>query len=145
MGGTGIIHRAYHVLEEYTVLLRDGSQEEVKTERWNHRKPAKKKDEGSEYHDIEFRYFRPRDLTVISGVRPKDLVQAHFAVKSKKVPDDVLIMSRRAEDAIVINTTIETVAVNFTADNITSVLPRSFIVDVTNETTPPPEYAHEEL
>ena len=27
--GLGIVHRAYHVLEEYTVLLRDGSKEEV--------------------------------------------------------------------------------------------------------------------
>lgn len=27
--GQGIVHRAYHVLEEYTVLLRDGSKEEV--------------------------------------------------------------------------------------------------------------------
>ena len=27
--GEGIVHRAYHVLEEYTVLLRDGSKEEV--------------------------------------------------------------------------------------------------------------------
>ena len=26
----GIVHRAYHVLEEYTVLLRDGSKEEVR-------------------------------------------------------------------------------------------------------------------
>ncbi|CAE7761557.1 unnamed protein product [Symbiodinium sp. KB8] len=46
--GQGIVSRAYHVLEEYTVLLRDGSKEEVKTERWNRRKPAKKKDENSE-------------------------------------------------------------------------------------------------
>jgi len=30
--GMGIVHRAYHVLEEYTVLLRDGSREEVKTD-----------------------------------------------------------------------------------------------------------------
>lgn len=27
--GLGIVSRAYHVLEEYTVLLRDGSKEEV--------------------------------------------------------------------------------------------------------------------
>merc|ERR1712232_1303064 len=110
--GTGIIHRAYHVLEEYTVLLRDGSKEEVKTERWNKRKPAKKKDENSEYHNIEFRYFKPQELTVLSGVRPGDLVQAHFAVKTK-AEGDGLVKSRRTEEAMVINTTVSHVAVNF--------------------------------
>merc|ERR1719379_1140375 len=114
--GKGIIHRAYHVLEEYTVLLRDGSKEEVKTERWNNRKPAKKKDEGSEYHDMEFRYFKPKDLTVISGIRPGDLVQAHFAVKQKNVEESApLVKSRRSELAAVINVTIDTIAVNYTS------------------------------
>jgi hypothetical protein len=140
--GTGIIHRAYHVLEEYTVLTRDGSKEEVKTDRWNKRKPAKKKDEGSEYHDIEFRYFKPEDLKVISGVRPGDLVQANFAVKQKGSQDGVLIKSRRTEPALVINVTIETIAVNFTSDYIVSILPRDFIVGATDEAAKP---SHEEL
>ncbi|CAE7250916.1 unnamed protein product [Symbiodinium necroappetens] len=104
--GQGIVSRAYHVLEEYTVLLRDGSKEEVKTERWNRRKPAKKKDENSEYHNIEFRYFSPRELTVLSGLRPGDVVEAHFAVKKKGAAEDELIKSRRTELAVVINTTV---------------------------------------
>lgn len=141
--GTGIIHRAYHVLEEYTVLLRDGSKEEVKSDRWNNRKPAKKKDEGSEYHDMEFMYFKPKDLTVLSGIRPKDLVQAHFAVKHKgKEEDAPLVKSKRTELAVVVNVTIDTIAVNFTSDLIVSILPRDFVVDSTNETRPP---SHEEL
>lgn len=145
--GTSIIHRAYHVLEEYTVLLRDGSKEEVKTERWNNRKPAKKKDEGSEYHDMELRYFKPNELTVISGIRPGDLVQAHFAVKTKGAKDaeeSTLVKSRRTELALVINVTIATIAVNFTSDYIVSILPRDFVVDITNDTdTRPP--SHDEL
>jgi len=141
--GRGIIHRAYHVLEEYTVLLRDGSKEEVKTERWNNRKPAKKKDEGSEYHDMEFRYFSASDLTVISGIRPNDLVQAHFAVKQKNAGDNAaLVKSRRTELATVLNVTRDTIAVNFTSDFIVSILPRDFVVDTTNETRKP---SHEEL
>ncbi|CAE8692389.1 unnamed protein product, partial [Polarella glacialis] len=125
--GSGIISRAYHVLEEYTVLLRDGSKEEVKMDRWNNRKPGKKKDENSEYHDIEFRYFSNRDLTVISGVRPGDVVRAHFAVKQKGADDGELVKSQRIEDAVVINTTVPNIALNFTADHIVSVLPRDFI------------------
>jgi len=140
--GTGIIHRAYHELEEYTVLLRDGSREEVKTERWNNRKPVKKKDEGSEYHDMEFRYFKPADLKVQSGVRPGDLVQAHFAVKGKS-SDDVLIKSKRTEAAFVINVTITSIAVNFTSDFIVSILPRDFVVDTTDESCF--KATHEEL
>jgi hypothetical protein len=145
--GKGIIHRAYHVLEEYTVLLRDGSKEEVKTDRWNSRKPAKKKDEGSEYHDMEFRYFRPKDINVISGIRPKDIVQAHFAVKpakrkGKDEEDAPLVKSQKTELAVVINVTTDTIAVNFTSDLIVSILPRDFVVDTTNQTRPP---AHEEL
>eukprot|EP00930_Biecheleria_cincta_P042687 TRINITY_DN29378_c0_g1_i1.p1 TRINITY_DN29378_c0_g1~~TRINITY_DN29378_c0_g1_i1.p1 ORF type:complete len:246 (+),score=54.62 TRINITY_DN29378_c0_g1_i1:70-807(+) len=142
--GTGIVHRAYHVLEEYTVLLRDGSKEEVKTERWNRRKPAKKKDENSEYHNIEFRYFKPQELTVLSGVRPGDLVQAHFAVKTKDEENE-LVKSRRTEEALVINTTVSHVAVNFTSDHIVSILPRDFIVDLTNETLAPGRSRHTEL
>merc|ERR1712232_1380925 len=136
--GTGIIHRAYHVLEEYTVLLRDGSKEEVKTDRWHGRKPAKKKDEGSEYHDMEFRYFRPSDLTVLSGIRPGDLVQAHFAVKQRGVGEGApLVKSKRTELAAVVNVTIDAIAVNFTSDFIVSILPRDFVVDTTNETRKP--------
>jgi len=141
--GSGIIHRAYHVLEEYTVLLRDGSKEEVKSAQWNKRKPAKKKDEGSEYHDMEFRYFRPSDLTVISGIRPGDIVQAHFAVKRKgEAADAPLVKSHRTELAAVLNVTIDNIAVNFTSDYIVSILPRDFAVDTTNETRKP---THEEL
>lgn len=140
--GAGIIHRAYHELEEYTVLLRDGSREEVKTDRWNNRKPAKKKDEGSEYHDIEFRYFKPTELTVLSGTRPGDVVQAHFAVKGKS-SDAVLIKSKRTEPAVVINVTISTIAVNFTSDFIVSILPRDFVVDTTDQACAKPR--HEEL
>mmetsp|Transcript_3101 Transcript_3101/g.7189 ORF Transcript_3101/g.7189 Transcript_3101/m.7189 type:complete len:247 (+) Transcript_3101:46-786(+) len=143
--GQGIVHRAYHVLEEYTVLLRDGSREEVKTERWNHRKPAKKKDENSEYHNIEFRYFSPRELTVLSGVRSGDLVEAHFAVKQKGEAQHELIKSRRTELAVVINTTVTNIAVNFTTDHIVSILPRDFIVDVTNQTLGPGHARHTEL
>jgi hypothetical protein len=137
--GRGIIHRAYHVLEEYTVLLQDGSKEEVKTDRWNSRKPAKKKDEGSEYHDMEFKYFRPNELIVISDVRPGDLVQAHFAVKQRAKQKDeeanaTLVKSRRTELAVVVNVTLDTIAVNFTSDLIVSILPRDFVVDTTNET-----------
>mmetsp|Transcript_107294 Transcript_107294/g.269020 ORF Transcript_107294/g.269020 Transcript_107294/m.269020 type:complete len:263 (+) Transcript_107294:71-859(+) len=142
--GVGIVHRAYHVLGEYTVLLREGSKEEVKTERWNNRKPAKKKDENSEYHNIEFRYFTKDELTVISGIRPGDLVQAHFAVKTKGA-DDALVKSRRTEEAVVINTTIPTIAVNFTSDQIVSILPRDFIVDMTNLTRPADKTTHDEL
>lgn len=135
--GVGIVHRAYHVLEEYTVLLRDGSKEEVKTERWNNRKPAKKKDEGSEYHDIEFRYFKPDDLTVVSHVRPGDVVQSHFAVKVKKaLVEDALVKSKRTEEAVVINVTVATIAVNFTSDHIVSIVPRDYVVE---------KPAHEEL
>eukprot|EP00418_Pyrodinium_bahamense_P031756 CAMPEP_0179152732 /NCGR_PEP_ID=MMETSP0796-20121207/74231_1 /TAXON_ID=73915 /ORGANISM="Pyrodinium bahamense, Strain pbaha01" /LENGTH=268 /DNA_ID=CAMNT_0020853951 /DNA_START=1 /DNA_END=807 /DNA_ORIENTATION=- len=143
--GVGIVNRAYHVLEEYTVLLRDGSKEEVKMERWNKRKPVKKKDENSEYHNIEFRYFQPHELTVISGIRPKDVVQAHFAVKQKKASEDVLVKSRRTEEAVVINTTVPTVAVNFTSDHIVSILPRDFVVDPTADMTPPARFGHQEL
>jgi len=143
--GTGIVGRAYHVLEEYTVLLRDGSKEEVKTDRWNDRKPAKKKDEGSEYHDIEFRYFKPHQLTVISGVRPKDIVEAHFAVKTKGGDDGVLVKSRRTEMAVVLNVTVATIAVNYTSDLIVSILPRDFIVDRTNDSRPVTKAIHEEL
>lgn len=142
--GIGIVHRAYHVLEEYTVLLRDGSREEVKTDRWNSRKPAKKKDENSEYHNIEFRYFAPRELTVISGIRPGDVVQAHFAVKHKGA-DDVLIKSKRTEEAVVINTTVATIAANFTSDHVVSILPRDFVVDLTNLSRPAAKPTHEEL
>merc|ERR1712099_207643 len=113
-----------------------GSKEEVKTERWNNRKPAKKKDENSEYHDMEFRYFMPSELTLLSGIRPGDVVQAHFAIKHKG-PDDELVKSRRTEEAVVVNTTVSTIAVNFTSDLIVSVLPRDFVVDLTNETLPP--------
>eukprot|EP00438_Fugacium_kawagutii_P035902 Skav206059 [mRNA] locus=scaffold288:30525:31841:+ [translate_table: standard] len=134
--GLGIVHRAYHVLEEYTVLLRDGSKEEVKTDRWNNRKPCKKKDENSEYHNIEFRYFKPDELTVLSAIRPNDLVQAHFAVKTKAENANELVKSRRTELAVVLNTTTTTVAVNFTSDHIVSILPRHFVVDLTNETLP---------
>jgi len=141
--GKGIVHRAYHVLEEYTVLLRDGSKEEVKTEKWHARKPAKKADEGSEYHDMEFRYFRPDDVTVISGTRPGDVVQAHFAVKRKGAPEDApLVKSQKPEMAVVINVTIDHIAVNFTSDLIVSILPRDFVVDLTNDTRKP---THEEL
>lgn len=141
--GTGIVHRAYHVLREYTVLLRDGSKEEVKTDRWNNRKPAKKKDEGSEYHDMEFIYFQPKDLHVISGIRPGDLVQAHFSVLQKnKAENAPPVKSRKTEPAIVINVTKATIAVNFTTDFVVSVLPRDFVVDTTNETRVPD---HEEL
>jgi len=144
--GEGIVHRAYHVLQEYTVLLRDGSKEEVKTERWNKRKPAKKKDENSEYHNIEFRYFTPRELTVISGIRPKDVVQAHFAVKQGRGADDsLLVKSQRTEEAMVINTTMATIAVNFTSDYIVSILPRDFVVDRTSELRPPARLMHQEL
>mmetsp|Transcript_20204 Transcript_20204/g.62454 ORF Transcript_20204/g.62454 Transcript_20204/m.62454 type:complete len:128 (+) Transcript_20204:32-415(+) len=127
--------------------MRDGSKEEVKTERWNKRKPAKKKDENSEYHNIEFRYFTPRELTVLSGIRPKDVVQAHFAVKQKKGAEDdgVLVKSRRTELAVVINTTVPNIAVNFTSDYIVSILPRDFVVDPTNETPTPARFLHEEL
>jgi len=141
--GEGIIHRAYHVLEEYTVLLRDGSKEEVKTERWNNRKPAKKKDENSEYHDMEFRYFTPTELTLLSGIRPGDFVQAHFAVKTKGVGDE-LVKSRHTEEAVVVNTTVKIIAVNFTSDLIVSILPRDFVVD-TEALTQPPRPSHEEL
>jgi len=144
--GEGIVHRAYHVLEEYTVLLRDGSKEEVKTERWHKRKPPKKKDENSDYHNIEFRYFTPRELTVISGIRPKDVVQAHFAVRQAKGVDDaVLVRSQRTEEAVVINTTMATMAVNFTSDHIVSILPRDFVVDRTSELRPPARLMHQEL
>ncbi|CAK9076717.1 Hypothetical protein SCF082_LOCUS36942 [Durusdinium trenchii] len=142
--GTGIVHRAYHVLEEYTVLLQDGSKEEVKTERWNKRKPAKKKDENSEYHNIEFRYFKPQELTVLSGLRPGDLVQAHFAVKTKDAGEE-LVKSRRTEPAVVVNTTRTHVAVNFTSDHIVSILPRDFLVDLTNDTLAPGRARHTEL
>jgi hypothetical protein len=144
--GTGIIHRAYHVLEEYTVLLREGSKEELKTDRWNARKPAKKKDEGSEYHDMEFRYFRPDQISVISGIRPGDLVQAHFAVKQKGgqnlAEDAPLVKSQRTELAVVVNVTVANIGVNFTSDLIVSIVPRDFVVDTTNETRKP---THEEL
>lgn len=143
--GTGIVNRAYHVLEEYTVLLSNSSREEVKTERWHKRKPAKKKDENSEYHNIEFRYFTPGELTVISGIRPKDVVQAHFAVKQKKGSEDVLVKSRLTELAVVINTTVDMVALNFTSDHIVSILPRDFVVDTTSEQRPPARFAHTEL
>merc|ERR1712151_1050291 len=144
MGGLGIVNRAYHVLEEYTVLLRNDSKEEVKTERWNRRKPAKKKDENSEYHNIEFRYFRPNELTVISGIRPKDVVQAHFAVK-KKSSDEELVKSKRTEPAVVINVTVKNIAVNFTSDYIVSILPRDFVVDQTNLSKPVEKPTHDEL
>eukprot|EP00434_Breviolum_minutum_P011136 symbB.v1.2.009824.t1/scaffold603.1/size182570/3 len=142
--GQGIVHRAYHVLEEYTVLLRDGSKEEVKTDRWNHRKPVRKKDENSEYHNIEFRYFKPHELTVLSGLRPKDVVQAHFAVKTKTAENE-LIKSRRTEPAVVVNTTTTSIAVNFTSDHVVSILPRDFVVDFTNETLAPGRARHTEL
>lgn len=138
--GTGIIHRAYHVLEEYTLLLRDGSKEEVKSERWNQRKPAKKADEGSEYHDMEFRYFRPSDLTVLSGIRPGDFVQAHFAVKQRgSVAEEgaALVMSKKTELASVINVTVDSIAVNYTSDLIVSILPRNYVIDITNDTRKP--------
>lgn len=141
----GIVHRAYHVLEEYTVLLRDGSKEEVKTDRWNNRKPAKKKDENSEYHNIEFRYFKPHELTVLSGLRPNDLVEAHFAVKTKDETQTSLVKSRRTEPAIVVNTTTRSIAVNFTSDHIVSILPRDFVVDPTNDTRPIGRARHTEL
>jgi len=144
--GMGIVHRAYHVLKEYTVLLHDNSsREEVKTERWNNRKRAKKKDEASEYHDIEFRYFTPKELTVISGIRPHDVVQAHFAVKRKGADDEVLVKSRRTEEAIVVNTTVATIAVNFTSDYIVSILPRDYVLDFTNLSRPTEKASHEEL
>jgi hypothetical protein len=142
--GVGIVHRAYHVLGEYTVLLQEGSREEVKTERWNSRKPAKKKDENSEYHNIEFRYFTKEELTVVSGIRPGDVVQAHFAVKTK-ASDDALVKSRRTEEAIVVNTSVPTVAVNFTSDQVVSILPRDFIIDTTELTRPAHSAAHDEL
>merc|ERR1740117_162853 len=143
--GQAIVHRAYHVLEEYSLLLSNNSKEEVKTERWNKRKPVKKKDANSEYHDIEFRYFRANELTVISGIRPKDVVQAHFAVKQKRteggrvmqdVADDVMIKSKRTEEAVVVNVTVETIAVNFTSDYIVSILPREYVIDLTNNSRP---------
>jgi len=140
--GSGLIHRAYHVLEEYTVLLRDGSKEEVKTDRWNNRKPGKKEDENSEYHDMELRYFKPDELSVISDIRPGDLVQAHFAVKQKGVQSGDLVKSKSTELASVINATVATIAVNFTSDYIVSILPRDFVVDTTNATRKP---SHEEL
>lgn len=143
--GVGIVHRAYHVLEEYTILVHNSTKEEVKTERWNRRKPAKKENENSEYHDMEFRYFRPRELTVLSGIRPGDTVQAHFSVKRKGAKDDELVKSRRTEEAVVINTTVSTVAVNFTADYVVSILPRDFVVDTTNDTLPPARVRHLEL
>jgi len=142
--GSGIVHRAYHVLEEYTVLLRDGSKEEVKSDRWNDRKPGKKKDENSEYHNMEFRYFAKQELTVISGIRPGDIVQAHFAVKTKG-PDDVLVKSRTTEAAVVINTTVPSIALNFTTDNIVSILPRDFVVDTIDLTRLAEKPAYEEL
>merc|ERR1712039_837146 len=126
--GVGIVHRAYHVLEEYTVLLHEGSKEEVKTDRWNKRKPVKKKDENSEYHNIEFRYFRASEINVISGIRPGDIVQAHFEVKQKKGAEDSVIKSKRTETALVINVTVATIAVNYTSDHIVSILPRDFVV-----------------
>merc|ERR1712014_116101 len=122
----------------------DDSKEEVKTERWHRRKPAKKKDEASEYHNIEFRYFRPNDLTVISGIRPKDVVQAHFAVKHRS-SDEELVKSRRTEQAVVINVTVKTIAVNFTSDYIVSILPRDYVVDLTNLSKPAERPTHEEL
>jgi hypothetical protein len=152
--GRGIVHRAYHVLEEYSVFLPNSTREEVKTDNWNKRKPGKKKDENSEYHDMEFRYFRPQELTVLSGIRPGDLVQAHFAVKQKtpSVPtgsaspvDDSMIMSKRTEEALVVNTTVDTIAVNFTSDYIVSILPRDFVVDPTNLSRPVERASHEEL
>jgi len=142
--GMGIVHRAYHVLEEYTVLLRDGSREEVKTDRWNRRKPAKKKDEASEYHNMELRYFRPHELTVISGVRTGDVVQAHFAVKNKGSENE-LVKSRQTELAVVVNVTTVNITVNFTSDYIVSTLPRDFIIDTTNNTRPAEKPTHEEL
>jgi len=143
--GLGIVGRAYHVLEEYSLLLYgNGSKEEVKTERWHDRKPGKKEDENSEYHNIEFRYFRPSELAVVSGIRPGDLVQAHFAVKTKAAQTE-LVMSKATEEAKVINTTVETIAVNFTADYVVSVLPRSFVVDDTNLTRSAGMITHEEL
>lgn len=142
--GAGIIHRAYHELEEYTILLGNKTKEEVKSERWNKRKPAKKKDEASEYHEMEFRYYKSQELTVISGIRPKDIVQAHFAVKQKDSGDE-LVMSKRTEEALVINTTVDTIAVNFTSDYIVSVLPRDYVVDLTNSSRPTELPSHEEL
>merc|ERR1712187_1052482 len=125
--------------------LSDDSKAEVKTERWNNRKPAKKRDENSEYHDIEFRYFRSHELTVISGVRPGDMVQALFAVKQKKGLEDVLIKSKRTEAAVVVNITVASVAVNFTSDYIVRILPRDFVVDDTNSSRPVEAHTHTEL
>jgi len=125
--GMGIIHRAYHVLEEYTVLLKDGSKEEVKTHRWEQRPKVKKGDENSEYHDIEFQYFKPSELQVLSHVRAGDLVQAHFAVKGKGLEGE-LVKSKKTEEALVINVTVATIAVNYTSDLIVSILPRDFVV-----------------
>merc|ERR1711957_667611 len=145
MGGVGIVHRAYHVLEEYTVLISGESKAEVKTERWNNRKPVKKKDENSEYHDIEFRYFRSHEVNVISGIRPGDIVQAHFEVKQKKGSEDIIIKSQRTETALVINVTVATIAVNYTADYIVSILPRDFVVDPTDLSRPLERPEHTEL
>merc|ERR1712032_652047 len=125
------------------------AKEEVKTERWNNRKPAKKKDENSEYHNIEFRYFLYRELTVISGIRPGDLVVAHFAVKGRGNSSDgegaeELVKSKRTEQAVVLNTTVATIAVNFTSDFVVSILPRDFVVDLTTLSRPPERASHEE-
>ena len=133
--GREIIHRAYHVLEEYTVSLRDGSMEEVKTDRWHNRKPAKKANENTEYHKLEFRYFKPHELTVLSGLRPGDIVQAHFIVKNRA--SHVTARSRRTEEAVIINVSVSSIAVNFTADHVVSMLPREFVDD--------PTPTHEEL
>eukprot|EP00929_Paragymnodinium_shiwhaense_P008495 TRINITY_DN112452_c0_g1_i1.p1 TRINITY_DN112452_c0_g1~~TRINITY_DN112452_c0_g1_i1.p1 ORF type:complete len:261 (-),score=61.32 TRINITY_DN112452_c0_g1_i1:26-808(-) len=141
--GQGIVHRAYHYLEEYTVFLPNSSREEVKTQRWMRRKPAKKKDENSEYHNMEFRYFRASELTVVSGIRPSDLVQAHFMVKSKDA--EAQIKSKRTEAAVVVNVTVDSIAVNYTADHVVSILPRDYVVDLTNMSRPPERATHDEL
>ena len=63
------------------------------------------------------------------------VLKAHFAVKTKDTME--LVKSRRTELAVVVNTTTTSVAVNFTSDHIVSILPRSFVVDRTNETVAP--------
>lgn len=130
-GTLGIIHRAYHHLEEYTVLLRDGSREEVKDPEWLKKKAAEPKkpneeDDASAYHEMQFRYFKPHELTVVSNIRPGDIVQSHFVVKGSS--DDKPLQSKRTEWAVVLNLTMATMWVNFTSDHIVSLVPRDYVL-----------------
>jgi len=46
------------------------------------------------HHGLRGRYFKPHELTVLSGLRPNDLVEAHFAVKTKDETQTSLVKSR---------------------------------------------------